>query len=49
VHGHHLEGVAVEGDGLVQVGNGDAHVVDGGEEVAHAVIVLRSWARGHGL
>ena len=33
VHGLHAEGVAVEGDRLVQVGNRDAHVVDSGEEV----------------
>ena len=32
--GHvHAEGVAVEGDRLVEVGHGDADVVDGGEQV----------------
>ena len=56
VHGHHAEGVAVEGDRLVEVGDRDADVVDGGEQVAregvgqaHAVIVLRPGTRSHAL
>src|SRR5699024_83968 len=32
----HPVGVAVEGDGLVEVGHGDTDVVDGGEEISHA-------------
>ena len=56
VHRLHAEGVAVERDRLVEVGHGDAHVVDGREEVAregvrqaHAVIVLRAGTRSHAL
>ena len=32
VHRVHAEGLRVEGDRLVEVGDGDAHVVDGGEQ-----------------
>jgi hypothetical protein len=34
VHRLHAEGLGVEGDRLVQVGNGDADVVDRGEQLA---------------
>ena len=40
VDGLHAEGVAVEGDRLVEVGHGDADVVDGGEQVRGQV---ESW------
>ena len=53
VHRLHAEGVAVEGDRLVEVGHGDADVVDGGEEMrgeGHAAMLAGApRARGHGL
>ena len=55
VQHRHAEGVAVEGDRLVEVGHGDADVVDGGEQVAGDVeavvaahgpiVVRRAWRR----
>jgi hypothetical protein len=33
VHRVHAEGLRVEGDRLVEIGDGDAHVVDGGEQL----------------
>ena len=51
----HAVGVAVERDRLVEVGHGDADVVDGGEQVpdvaklgGHGVMLYDSRARGRG-
>ena len=46
VHRLHAEGLGVEGDRLVQVGDGDADVVDRGEQLAGQA-GLRRWSRGH--
>ncbi len=47
VHRLHAEGLGVERDRLVQVGDGDAHVVDGGEQLGGQPGMRRQWSRGH--
>jgi hypothetical protein len=45
VQAGHAVGVAVEGDGGVEVGHGDAHVVDHREQGGPASIPLSLWPR----